>query len=60
MRGKMLLGAIACGAVLGSATVAVLAPCCTSARTRRKMIRYKNRMVKTVGSVLDAVSDMRK
>ena len=60
MRSKMIIGAIACGAVIGSAAAAALVPCCSSARTRRKMIRYKNRMVKTVGSVMDAVSDLRR
>ena len=56
----MLIGAVCCGAVLGSAAAAVLVPCCTSARTRRKMMRYKNRMVKTVGSVMDAMSELKK
>ena len=60
MKGKMIIGAIACGAVLGSAAAAALVPCCTSASTRRKMMRYKNRMAKTVGSVLDAVADFRR
>lgn len=60
MKGKMLIGAVCCGAVIGSAAAAVLVPCCTSVRTRRKIMRYKNRMVKTVGSVMDAVSDLRR
>lgn len=57
MKGKLLLGAVCCGALIGSAAVAAIVPCCTSARTRRKMLRYKNRMTKTAGSVLDAVSE---
>lgn len=60
MKGKMIVGAICCGAVLGSAAAAALVPCCTSSHTRRKMMRYKNRMVKTIGSVLDTVADFRR
>lgn len=60
MKGKFLIGAICCGALVGSAAVAAIVPCCSSARTRRKMMRYKNRMFKTVGSVMDAVSDLRR
>jgi len=57
MKGKMLFGAMCCGAVIGSAAVAALIPCCASSRTKRKMMRYKNRMVKTAGTVLGAVTE---
>ena len=57
MKGKVLLGAVCCGAIIGSAAVVAIIPCCMNSRTKRKMLRYKNRMTKTAGSVLDAVSD---
>lgn len=60
MRGKMLWGAIACGAVIGSAAAAVIVPGCLSNRTKRKMIRYKNRMMRNMGTVLDVVSEFRR
>ena len=60
MRSKMLWGAIACGAVLGSAAAVVFVPGCLSSRTKRKMIRYKNRMMRNMGTVLDVVSDFRR
>ena len=60
MRGKMLWGAIACGAILGSAAAAVIVPGCMSTRTKRKIMRYKNRMMKNMGTVLDVVSEFRR
>ncbi len=60
MKGKMLFGAIACGAVLGSAAAAALVPYCSSAQTRKKMMRYKKRMARTVSSLMDTVADLRK
>ncbi len=60
VKGKFLVGAIAVGAVLGSAAAVAIAPCCTSSHNRRKLMKYKNQMFKTVGSVLDAVADFRR
>lgn len=60
MRSKMLWGAIACGAVIGSAAAAVIVPGCMNSRTKRKLMRYKNRMMKNVGTMLDVVSEFRR
>ena len=61
MKGKVFIGAVAVGAVLGSAAAVAIAPCCTtSSHNRKKLMRYKNHMFKTVGSVLDAVADFRR
>lgn len=60
MKRKMLIGAVAVGAVIGSATAAAIVPCCTDSHNRRKLMKYKNHMFKTVGSVLDAVAEFRR
>jgi gas vesicle protein len=60
VKGKVFIGAVAVGAVLGSAAAVAIAPCCTSSHSRKKLMRYKNQMFKTVGSVLDAVADFRR
>ena len=58
MSGKVLIGAIACGAVLGSAAAVAIAPCC-SGRNRKKIMRYKNRMMRKMGCVLDTINELR-
>ncbi len=60
MKGKMLVGAVAMGAILGSAAAIAIVPCCTDSRSRKKLMKYKNHMFKTVGSVLDAVADFKR
>lgn len=58
MSGKILIGAIACGAVLGSAAAAMAVPC-MSGRNRKKIMRYKNRMMRKMGCVLDTINELR-
>lgn len=59
MKGKVLFSA-AFGAVIGSAAAVALAPCCTGSHNRRKLMKYKEHMFKTVGSFLDAVADFKR
>ncbi len=60
MSGKLLAGAVAVGAVIGSAAAIAIVPCCTSTRGRKKLMKYKNHMFKTVGTVLDTMADFRR
>lgn len=60
MKSKMLIGAIACGAILGSAAAVAIVPSCTSMRSRRKLLKYKNHMFKTIGSVIDTATGFRR
>lgn len=54
---KYLFGAIACGAVLG--TVAIMSAD-YGARNRRKLLRCKGNMFKTMGTVLDTMMELKK
>jgi len=56
----MLIGAVAVGAIIGSAAAVAIIPCCTDSHSRKKLMKYKNHMFKTVGSVLDAVADFKR
>lgn len=61
MKGTMLISAAAVGVVIGSAaTVAVIPHLCTNPRTRKKYMKYKDHMFKTVGTVLDAMGEFRR
>ena len=60
VKGKALFSAVAVGAVLGSAAAVAIAPYCASSSGRRKLMKYKNHMFKTVGSALDAIADFKR
>ncbi|MBO5929740.1 MAG: hypothetical protein J6Q27_00420 [Clostridia bacterium] len=60
MKSKMLIGAVAVGAIVGSAAAFAIIPCCTDSHSRKKLMKYKNHMFKTIGSVMDAMSDFRR
>jgi len=60
LKSKMLIGAVAVGAIIGSAAAVAIIPCCTDSHSRKKLMKYKNHMFKTVGSVLDAVADFKR
>ena len=54
---KYLLGMIACGAVIG--TVAVISAD-YGAKNRRKLLKCKNNMFRTMGTVLDTMLELKK
>lgn len=54
---KILLGMIACGAVIG--TVAVISAD-YGAKNRRKLLRCKNNMFRSMGTVLDTMLELKK
>ena len=54
---KCLMGIIACGAVLG--TVALISAD-YGAKNRRKLLRYKGNMFKSMGTVLDTLIELKK
>lgn len=60
MKGKFLIGAAAVGAVLGSAAAVAVVPCCKGSFNKRKFMKYKNHMFKTIGSALDAIADFKR
>lgn len=60
MKGKLIIGAAAVGAILGSAAVISIVPCCLSSHNRKKFLKYKNHMFKTVGTVLDTMADFKR
>lgn len=57
MKSKYLLGFIACGALLG--TVAVVSAD-YGAKNRRKLLKCKNNMFRTMGTVLDTMLEFKK
>ncbi len=59
MRAKLLVGAIACGAILGSAAIVTFAPYCTM-RNKRKLLKCKNKMIHAVGTVVDAFNEIKR
>ena len=54
---KCLFGVLACGVVLG--TVALVSAD-YGAKNRRKLLRCKGNMFKTMGTVLDAMMELKK
>lgn len=54
---KYLLGMLACSAVIG--TVAVVSAD-YGAKNRRKLLRCKNNMFRTMGTVLDTMLELKK
>jgi len=54
---KYLLGMVACGAVIG--TVAVISAD-YGAKHRRKLLKCKNNMFRTMGSVIDTMLELKK
>ena len=54
---KYLIGMIACGALLG--TVAVVSAD-YGAKHKRKLLRCKSNMFKTMGTVLDTMMELKK
>lgn len=60
LRSKIIIGAVAAGAIIGSAAAMAIIPCCMDSHSKKKFIKYKNHMFKTVGSVLDAVADFKR
>ena len=59
MSGKSMIGAVLCGAIIGSAAAVAIVPCCSS-RNRKKMMRYKNHMFKTMGTIANTINCIRK
>lgn len=57
MKSKYLLGFLACGAVLG--TVAVVSAD-YGAKNRRKLLKCKHNMFRTMGTVLDTMLELKK
>lgn len=53
--GKAVLGAMAVGAVLGSVVTLSASPCFLNGKSKRKMIRYKNKVYHTIGNFIDAL-----
>lgn len=54
---KYLMGLLACGAVIG--TVALVSAD-YGAKNRRKLLRCKSNMFRTMGSVLDTMMELKK